>query len=89
MKIRGDYSTQCPSVYKSRKHIGHNFAYDIPKVWNELFDDVYFATSTFGLIKKKVHVPTIVSNLVCVSVGVTFSMSMNQRTLEFVLGVEH
>ena len=29
-----------PSIYKSTKQFGLSFAYDAPKIWNELPDDV-------------------------------------------------
>ena len=34
-----------PSVYKSSKHFGLSFAYDAPKIWNDLPDEVHSATS--------------------------------------------
>ena len=33
------------SIYKSSKHFGLSFAYDAPKVWNDLPDDASLATS--------------------------------------------
>ena len=34
-----------PSVHKSARHFGYSFAYDAPKIWNDLPDDVRSATS--------------------------------------------
>ena len=34
-----------PSIYKSTKQFGLSFAYDVPKIWNELPDDVQSATT--------------------------------------------
>ena len=33
------------SVFKSVKHFGPSFAFDAPKIWNELPNDVHCATS--------------------------------------------
>ena len=33
------------SVYKSAKHFGHSFAYDVPRIWNDLPGDVRSSTS--------------------------------------------
>ena len=41
-----------PSVYKSYKHFGLSFAYDAPKIWNGLPDDVHPATSLLSFRKK-------------------------------------
>ena len=41
-----------PSVYKSAKHFSLHFAYDAPKIWNDLPDDVRFATSLHSFRKK-------------------------------------
>ena len=40
------------SVYKLTKHLGLSFAYDAAKIWNDLPDDVYSATSCY-LFRKK------------------------------------
>ena len=32
-------------MHKSTKHFGISFAYDAPKIWNDLSDDVHLATS--------------------------------------------
>ena len=34
-----------PSIRKSTRQFGFSFAYDAPKVWNELPDDICSATS--------------------------------------------
>ena len=39
------------SVHKSTKQFGFGFAYDAPKVWNELPDDISSATSLFSFKK--------------------------------------
>ena len=41
-----------PSVYKSSKHFGLSFAYDAPKIWNDMPDDVRSATSLHPFKKK-------------------------------------
>ena len=41
-----------PSIYKSTKQFGLSFAYDAPKIWNELPDDVRSATSIASFRKK-------------------------------------
>ena len=41
-----------PSIYKSTKQFGLSFAYDAPKIWNELLDDVRSATSITSFRKK-------------------------------------
>ena len=41
-----------PSVYKSPKHFGLSFAYNAPKIWNDLPDDVWSATSLHSFRKK-------------------------------------
>ena len=41
-----------PSVHKSTRHFGFSFAYDAPKVWNELPDDIRSATSLLSFRKK-------------------------------------
>ena len=41
-----------PSIYKSTKQFGLSFAYDVPKIWNELPDDVRSATSIASFRKK-------------------------------------
>ena len=33
------------SVLKSTRHFGLRFAYDTPKIWNDLLDDLHLATS--------------------------------------------
>ena len=43
------------SVYKSAKHFGLSFAYDAPKIWNDMPGDVHSATS-LHLFRKK-HKP--------------------------------
>ena len=39
-------------VYKSTKHFGLSFAYDAPKIWNDLPDDESSATSLHSFRKK-------------------------------------
>ena len=47
------HGPQCqPSIYKSTKQFGLSFAYDAPKIWNELPDDVRSATSIASFRKK-------------------------------------
>ena len=42
-----------PSVHKSSsKQFGFSLAYDAPKVWNELLDDIHSATSLLSFRKK-------------------------------------
>ena len=41
-----------PSIYKSTKQFGLSFAYDAPKIWNELPDNVSSATSIASFRKK-------------------------------------
>ena len=40
------------SVFKSAKHFGHSFAFDAPKSWNDLPQDVRGATSVASFRKK-------------------------------------
>ena len=40
------------SVFKSVKHFGHSFAFDAPKIWNELTHDVRNASSVASFRKK-------------------------------------
>ena len=40
------------STYKSKKHFGLSFAYDAPRVWNDLPDDVHSAKSLSSFKKK-------------------------------------
>ena len=40
------------SVFKSANHFGHSFAFDAPKIWNELPHDVRSATSVASFRKK-------------------------------------
>ena len=40
------------SIYKSSKHFGLSFAYDAPKIWNDLPDDVRSATSLHSFRRK-------------------------------------
>ena len=40
------------SIYKSSKHFGLSFAYDAPKIWNDLLDGVCLATSLHSFIRK-------------------------------------
>ena len=40
------------SVYKSSKHVGLSFAYDAPKIWNNLPDDICSTTSLHSFRKK-------------------------------------
>ena len=40
------------SVLKSAKHFGHSFAFDAPKIWNDLPQDVRSATSVASFRKK-------------------------------------
>ena len=40
------------SIYKSSKHFGLSFAYDTPKIWNDLPDDVHSATSLQSFRRK-------------------------------------
>ena len=40
------------SVFKSAKHFGHSFAFDAPKIWNDLPQDVRSATSVASFRKK-------------------------------------
>ena len=40
------------SVFESVKHFGHSFAFDAPKMWNELPHDVHSATSVASFRKK-------------------------------------
>ena len=40
------------SIYKSSKHFGLSFAYDAPKIWNDLPDDVRLATSLHSFRRK-------------------------------------
>ena len=41
-----------PSVFKSVKHFDHSFAFDAPRIWNELPQDVRSATSVASFRKK-------------------------------------
>ena len=40
------------SLYKSSKHFGLSFAYDTPKIWNNLPDDVHSATYLHSFRRK-------------------------------------
>ena len=40
------------SVFKSAKHFGHSLAFDAPKIWNDLPQDVHSATSVASFRKK-------------------------------------
>ena len=40
------------SIYKSSKHFGLSFAYEAPKIWNDLPDDVRLATSLHSFRRK-------------------------------------
>ena len=40
------------SIYKSSNHFGLSFAYDAPKIWNDLPDDVHLATSLHSFRRK-------------------------------------
>ena len=40
------------SVHKSTKHFGLSFAYDAPKIWNDLPDDLHSTTSLHSFRKK-------------------------------------
>ena len=40
------------SIFKSVKHFGHSFAFDAPKIWNELPHDMHSATSVASFRKK-------------------------------------
>ena len=42
----------CPSVFKSVKHFDHSFAFDAPRIWNELPHDVRSAASVASFRKK-------------------------------------
>ena len=42
----------CSSVFKSVKHFDHSFAFDVPKIWNELPHDVHSAASVAFFRKK-------------------------------------
>ena len=42
----------CSSVFKSVKHFDHSFAFDAPKIWNELPHDVCSAASVASFRKK-------------------------------------
>ena len=42
----------CASIYKSKKHFGLSFAYDAPRIWNDLPDDVRSAKSLSSFRKK-------------------------------------
>ena len=42
----------CSSVFKSVKHFDHSFAFDAPKIWNELPHDVRSASSVASFRKK-------------------------------------
>ena len=39
-------------LYTSTKNFGLSFAYDAPKIWNDLPDDVHSATSLHSFTKK-------------------------------------
>ena len=41
------------SVYKSSTHFGLSFAYDAPKIWNDLPDDVVHSTASLHSFRKK------------------------------------
>ena len=40
------------SIYKSKKHFGHSFAYDVFRIWNDLLGDVRSAKSLSSFRKK-------------------------------------
>ena len=42
----------CSSVFKSVKHFDHSFAFDAPKIWNELPHDMPSAASVASFRKK-------------------------------------
>ena len=48
-------------IYKSTKQFGLSFAYDAPKIWNELPDDVRSATSIASFRKKTQSIPILPS----------------------------
>ena len=41
-----------PSVFKSVKHFDHSFAFDAPRIWNEVPHDVHSAASVASFRKK-------------------------------------
>ena len=47
-----------PSVYKSKKHFGHSFAFDAPTVWNDLPDQIHSAPS-LACFRKKVKIVSL------------------------------
>ena len=46
-----------PSVHKSKKHFGFSFAFDAPKIWNGLPDEVKLASSLSYFRKKLEDLP--------------------------------
>ena len=45
------------SFFKSVKHFGHSFAFDAPKIWNDIPHDVRSATSVASFRKKAQNLP--------------------------------
>ena len=58
------------SVFKSVKHFGHSFAFDAPKIWNELLNDVHWATAVAPLHTKAQNLP-VCKSLSAISSPVT------------------
>ena len=44
-----------PTVHKSKRHFSHSFAYDAPKVWNDLPDEIRSAQSLASFRKNSRH----------------------------------
>ena len=56
-----------PSIYTSTKQFSLSFAYDAPKIWNELPDDVRSASSIASFRKK---LPSLSSLVFSTSYGI-------------------
>ena len=68
------------SIFKSVKHFDHSFAFDAPKIWNELPHDVRSATSVASFRKKlkltclQKHIP---HSLSCHPVSLWYDLAMS------------
>ena len=77
-----------PSIHKSKRHFSHSFAYDAPKVWNDLPDEIRSAPSLASFRKKTQDIPihqslsTIIffQFLPVVSVVLTLATSLNYES---------
>ena len=69
------------SIYKSKKHFGHSFAYNAPRIWNDQPDDVH-SVRALSSSRKKLKSVSLCKNILNLVFGSYLGHSLWQQPLQ-------